>query len=76
MDSTTTQNLFSLDMGFVRGLITALTMFVFLCITWWAYHRGNRERFEADAMMPFLEDEPITAGEPENTAATQGEDEE
>ncbi|MBW2295040.1 MAG: cbb3-type cytochrome c oxidase subunit 3 [Deltaproteobacteria bacterium] len=47
-----------MDMGFVRGLITLLTMAVFVGITWWAYHRGNRERFEADAMLPFSDEDP------------------
>lgn len=46
-----------IDMGVVRGAITALTMAVFFGITWWAYHRDNRERFEQDALLVFSEDE-------------------
>ena len=48
-----------IDMGFVRGLITLLTFAVFLGITWWAYHKNNRARFDDDAMLPFREDEEI-----------------
>jgi cytochrome c oxidase cbb3-type subunit 4 len=49
----------TVDMGVVRGLITVLTMAVFFGITWWAYHRGNRKRFDADAMLPFSDDEQM-----------------
>jgi cytochrome c oxidase cbb3-type subunit 4 len=45
-----------IDMGLVRGLITALTMLVYLGIFRWAYHRGNRDRFEEDALLPFADD--------------------
>ena len=47
----------AIDMGDVRGVMTAVTMAAFGGIVWWAYRRGNRERFEADAMLPFA-DEP------------------
>lgn len=59
MDASTSETGAMIDMGVVRGLITLLTMAVFFGITWWAYHRGNRERFEADALLPFTDDEPI-----------------
>jgi len=52
-----------IDMGVVRGAITALTMAVYAGIFWWAYRKGNRERFEADAMLPFAD---------EGDAATNG----
>ena len=48
-----------IDMGLVRGVIAALTMAVFLGIAWWAYHRGNRQRFEEAARIPFDEDDSI-----------------
>ncbi len=48
----------TLDMGDVRGVIAALTMACYGGIFWWAYHRGNRERFEEDAWLPFA-DEPV-----------------
>lgn len=46
-----------IDEGVLRGLITALTMLVYGGIFWWAYRRGNRERFDADALMPFMDDD-------------------
>ncbi len=55
--NATTQLATAVDMGVVRGLITVLTMAVFFGITWWAYHRDNRERFEQDALMVFTDDE-------------------
>jgi cytochrome c oxidase cbb3-type subunit 4 len=48
----------AIDMGQIRGAITALTMAVYAGIFWWAYRGKNRERFEADALMPFADDEP------------------
>lgn len=48
-----------IDMGVVRGLITALTMLVYAGIFWWAYRKGNRERFESDALLPFADDERL-----------------
>jgi cytochrome c oxidase cbb3-type subunit 4 len=44
-------------LGVIRGVITALTMAVYGGIFYWAYWRGNRDRFEQDALMPFA-DEP------------------
>ncbi len=45
-----------MDMGEVRGAITVITMICFLGIFWWAYRSGNRQRFEEDAMIPFLDE--------------------
>ena len=45
------------DLGFARGLITILTLAVFLGICWWAYRPGNRTRFEEDGWLAFDEDE-------------------
>jgi len=46
-----------LDIGTLRGAITALTMLVYGGIFWWAYRGGNRSRFEQDALLPFDDDE-------------------
>ena len=46
-----------IDMGDVRGVIAVLTMLAFGGIVWWAYRSGNRERFEADARLPFDDEE-------------------
>ena len=45
-----------MDIGQIRGFITIATMATFLGICWWAYRSGNRERFEADALIPFADD--------------------
>jgi cytochrome c oxidase cbb3-type subunit 4 len=47
-----------MSMGEVRGLITVVTFLTFIGICWWAYRASNRARFEEDALMPFLDDEP------------------
>ncbi len=46
-----------MEMGWMRGVITVLTLAVFLGICWWAYRPGNKSRFEADAMLPFADDD-------------------
>jgi cytochrome c oxidase cbb3-type subunit 4 len=46
-----------MDIGELRGYITIATMGTFLGICWWAYRSGNRERFEADALIPFADDD-------------------
>ena len=71
MDANTTSALASVDMGFVRGVITALTMACFAGIAFWAYHRGNRERFERDALLVFTEDELPAADRSIEAAAVQ-----
>ncbi len=45
-----------MDIGDVRGIIAAVTMLVFLCVAWWAYRPQNRDRFEEDALYPFLDE--------------------
>jgi len=65
----------AIDMGVVRGLITALTMAVYAGIFWWAYRRGNRARFEADALLPFADEEPGAESEGREPAAAGGRDE-
>jgi cytochrome c oxidase cbb3-type subunit 4 len=46
-----------LDPGLVKGLIAVITMAMFLGICWWAYRPGNRDRFEADGLLAFGDDE-------------------
>ncbi len=45
-----------MDIGEVRGVIAAVTMLAFLCVAWWAYRPRNRDRFEEDALYPFLDE--------------------
>ncbi len=55
-----------MDRGEVRGLIAAITMLAFFGVAWWAYRPRNRDRFEEDALYPFLDD----AEAPEAPAAS------
>lgn len=41
------------ELGFVRGIITVLTLLSFLGICWWAYRPGSRARFEEDGLLAF-----------------------
>ncbi len=45
-----------MDIGEVRGVIAAVTLLAFLCVAWWAYRPRNRDRFEEDALYPFLDE--------------------
>ena len=51
-----------MDMGWTRGVITVLTLAVFLGICWWAYRPGNKRRFEEDAMLPFDDNDDVHGG--------------
>ncbi|MDJ0852056.1 MAG: cbb3-type cytochrome c oxidase subunit 3 [Myxococcota bacterium] len=55
-----------MDIGEVRGIIAAVTMLAFLGVAWWAYRPRNRDRFEEDALYPFLDE----AESPEASAST------
>jgi cytochrome c oxidase cbb3-type subunit IV len=45
-----------MDAGFYSSLVTVLFFIVFLLIVWWAYHRGNKQKFDDAANLPFQED--------------------
>ncbi|MHA7835946.1 MAG: cbb3-type cytochrome oxidase subunit 3 [bacterium] len=45
------------EIGFVKGVITLLTLLTFLGICWWAFRPSSRRRFEKDAMIPFEDHE-------------------
>jgi cytochrome c oxidase cbb3-type subunit 4 len=53
------------DIGLFRGLITVLTLAVFLGICWWAFRPSSRRRFERDAMIPFEEHPESSPRSPE-----------
>jgi cytochrome c oxidase cbb3-type subunit 4 len=44
-----------MDSGIISGIVTAIFIAVFIGIVWWAYSKGNKQRFEEDARMPFEE---------------------
>ena len=45
-----------MDINTLRILATLASFGAFLGIAWWAYRRGNRERFDEDARIPFHQD--------------------
>ncbi|MBL8379326.1 MAG: cbb3-type cytochrome c oxidase subunit 3 [Burkholderiales bacterium] len=45
-----------MDINILRIMVTALSFAVFLGIVAWAVWPANRQRFEADAMIPFDDD--------------------
>ena len=45
-----------MDMGFVRGLITFLTLVLFLGIWAWSFSRNRRTEFEAASQLPLGDD--------------------
>lgn len=59
MDVSATHPGLPIDMGTVRGIITLLTFIAFLGIAWWAYHKDNRARFDADALLPFATEDDV-----------------
>jgi cytochrome c oxidase cbb3-type subunit 4 len=40
----------------ISGIFTLAALLGFLGVTWWAYTRHNRARFEQAAQLPFTED--------------------
>ncbi len=46
-----------MDAGLIGSVVTVLFFLLFIGIVWWAYHRGNRQRFEDAAQLPFQEED-------------------
>jgi cytochrome c oxidase cbb3-type subunit 4 len=42
----------------ISGIFTTAAFICFLGVTWWAYTRHNRARFEEAAALPLTEDQP------------------
>jgi cytochrome c oxidase cbb3-type subunit 4 len=53
-----------MDSGTISGIVTAVFVIVFIGIVWWAFSKGNKQRFEEDGQLPFSEDD---------TSAKQGD---
>jgi cytochrome c oxidase cbb3-type subunit 4 len=45
-----------MDITTLRILATLASFATFIAIALWAYSRSNRERFDADAHIPFQQD--------------------
>lgn len=44
-----------MDSGLVSGIVTVVFIVVFIGIVWWAYSKGNKQRFEDAGKLPFEE---------------------
>ncbi|HNA82169.1 MAG TPA: cbb3-type cytochrome c oxidase subunit 3 [Thiobacillaceae bacterium] len=44
-----------MDAGFFGSVMTVLSFVIFVAIVWWAYHKGNKQKFEDAANLPFRE---------------------
>lgn len=53
-----------MDAGFFGSVMTVLFFVLFVAIVWWAYHKGNKQKFEDAANLPFRED-PEDARKPD-----------
>lgn len=45
-----------MEAGLISSVVTVVFFLLFIGIVWWAYHRGNRKRFDEAARLPFEED--------------------
>jgi cytochrome c oxidase cbb3-type subunit IV len=43
----------NIDVNDLRAIVTVLSLVIFLGICAWAWSRGNRERFDEAAELPF-----------------------
>ncbi|MBL6751967.1 MAG: cbb3-type cytochrome oxidase subunit 3 [Nevskia sp.] len=48
----------------ISGIFTLAAFIGFLGVTWWAYTRHNRARFEQAALLPLTEDSEPSAPRP------------
>lgn len=63
-----------MDSGMISGIVTAVFVVVFIGIVWWAYSRGNKQRFEDAGRLPFEEDDAQGTPSPrDNTPGKQGD---
>ncbi|MDP1644046.1 MAG: cbb3-type cytochrome c oxidase subunit 3 [Thiobacillus sp.] len=55
-----------MDSGTISGIVTVVFIVVFIGIVWWAYSKGNKQRFEDAGKLPFDEegkDKPAKQGD-------------
>jgi cytochrome c oxidase cbb3-type subunit 4 len=58
----------------ISGIVTAIFVVVFIGIVWWAYSRGNKQRFEDAGRLPFEEDDAQGVPSPRDiTPGKQGD---
>ena len=56
-----------MDMGIVRGLITAAILVLFVGISIWSFSRKRQTDFDAAAQLPLGDDQAPPAGRGVNT---------
>jgi cytochrome c oxidase cbb3-type subunit 4 len=47
----------------INAVLTVVFFITFGWIVWWAYGKDRKQRFEADAQIPLLDDEPVVKGD-------------
>ena len=47
----------------INAVLTVVFFLTFAGIVWWAYGKDRKQRFEADAQIPLLDDEPVVKGD-------------
>ncbi|MEL7023990.1 MAG: CcoQ/FixQ family Cbb3-type cytochrome c oxidase assembly chaperone [Pseudomonadota bacterium] len=52
-----------MELGVLRGLITAMVFIFFVLLTAWAYSRGRKSEFDVAAQMPLQDDPKPPTGE-------------
>ena len=58
-----------MDINDLRSIMTVVSLLTFLGIVWWAFGmKGNKERFDEAANLPFADDEAdrVELGLPRN----------
>ncbi|WP_300453335.1 cbb3-type cytochrome c oxidase subunit 3 [Accumulibacter sp.] len=46
-----------MDINDLRSIVTVVSLLTFLGVVWWAYGvKGNKQRFEEAAQLPFLDE--------------------
>ena len=50
-----------MDSGLISGIVTIVFIAVFIGIVWWAYSKGNKQRFEDAGKLPFEGDDDMPA---------------
>ncbi len=45
-----------MEAGFIGSVMTVLFFLIFVAIVWWAFHKGNKQKFDDAANLPFQED--------------------
>jgi cytochrome c oxidase cbb3-type subunit 4 len=56
-----------MDSGTIGAIVTVVFFLLFIAISWWAFSRKNKKRFDEAARLPFEEND----SRPTNNGRTQ-----